>query len=522
MNNSKSVLLLAPVLLAAVLLWPLWSVVLPAMSDYPAHVSALYVQMHGAHDPSLSRFYQTEWDFVPDLASEILVPLIAIVVPFLVSVKLFVSLGLLMWVAAPIAIHYALYKRLGVAALAGALFAYNPGFMWGFINFYFAAGLALIIFAAWIATEKYAGMLRTAAFALATLVLFFCHALGVMLLALLLLFFEMTPTEDEQRGSLLRRVSVVALVMLPAAIFFLFLRPHAVNSHTFTMHIIGSIPSRLTAMMQDQFDSAAYFPLAILAGLVIAGFWTKRVSLHPRMIAVVSALLVFCIFAPSSAGGGWGTHIRFPAVLCLLFFASMEVRLEQQRYATALISLTIGLAVFNATTLFLNWRGQDRQIAEFRTAMHSIPPGAALFTVLDAKAVGKADTRPYRHMAEYAIMDRRAFVPLMFTTRGQHVVHTRAAYEPIASLSSVQGHEAPLAGLTDFAHGNFKRDTNLRYLNRWPCHFDQVIVVHMGKTQSPVPPVLRLRHAYSFFSLYDVMRPARCPNAGFTKQVSAE
>ncbi len=286
------------------------------------------------------------------------------------------------------------------------------------------------------------------------------------------------------------------------------------------MHIIGSFPSRLAAIMQDRFDTAAYVPLAILAALVIAGFWTKRLSLHPRMIAVLSALLVFCVFAPSSAGGGWGTHIRFPAVLCLMFFAAMDVRLEQ-RQTMALASLVLGLAVFNAATLYQNWRGQDRQIAEFRAAMHSIAPGAALFTVLDSKAVGKADTRPYRHMAEYAIMDRRAFVPLMFTTRGQHVVHTRAAYEPIASLSSAQGHEAPLAGLTDFAHGNFNREQNLRYLNRWPCHFDEVIVVHLGKPQSPVPRLLRLRRAYSFFSLYDVVRPSTCPT-GFTSRFARD
>ena len=519
LKNAKTVLFVAPVLVAMVLLWPLWSVVLPAMSDYPAHVSALYVQMHGAHDPSLSRFYQTQWDLVPDLASEILVPLFAVVVPFLVSVKLFVSLGLLMWVAAPIAIHYALYRRLGVAALAGALFAYNAAFMWGFINFYFAIGLALIVFAAWIATEKYAGVFRTLGFAFATLVLYFSHALGVLLLALLLLFFEMMPAEDGRRGGLSRRIGVVAAVLAPAMAFFFFLRPHAVDSHKFNINIVGSFPARLAAIMQDQFDTAAYVPLAILVVLVLAGFWTKRISLHPRMIAVLSALLVFCIFAPSSAGGGWGTHIRFPAVLCLLFFAAMEVRLEQRQIA-ALAALVAGLALFNAATLYRDWRGQDRQIAELREATNAIAPGRALFTALDVEAVGEADTRPYRHLAEYAIMDRQVFVPLMFTTRGQHVVHIQAAYEPIAALSSEQGHEAPLPYLEEFAQGNFRGDANLRYLDRWPCHYDHVIVMHLGKSQSPVPQLLRLRHAYSFFSLYDVVRPAACEGA-FATQISA-
>jgi hypothetical protein len=520
LGNSKTVLIVAPVLLAAVLLWPLWGVVLPSMSDYPAHVSALYVQIHGAHDPSLSRFYKTEWDFVPDLASEILVPLLAAAVSFLVSVKLFLSLALVMWVAAPAAIHYALYKRFGVAALGGALFAYNAPFMWGFINFYFAAGMALLVFAAWIATEARAGALRVMAFALATLAVFFAHALGVMLLALLLLFFEMAPVQNDRRGSLTRRTGMVALVLLPSVAFFLFLRPVAMDAHRFSIHILGTIPSRLASAMQDQFDTAAFLPLAILALVTVAGFLARRITLHPRMLALLGAMLVLCLFAPRMAGGGWGTHIRFPAVLCLLFFASMEVRLEQ-RYVTALVSLALGLAMFNATTLYQNWRGQDRQIAEFRAAMHTIAPGTALFTVLDSKAIGRAETRPYRHMAEYAIMDRHAFVPLMFTTRGQHVVHTRAEYEPIASLSSAQGHEAPLADLAEFAQGDFRRDENLRYLDRWQCHFDEVIVVHLGKPQSPVPPLLRLRHAYSFFSLYDVVRPAACGN-NFTRQVRAE
>lgn len=518
MENRKIILTGAPLLVAALLLWPLWSVVLPAMTDYPAHVSALYVQIH-AHDPVLSRFYQTEWEFVPDLASEILVPLFATVVPFLASVKLFVSLGLVMWVAAPFAIQYALYRRVGVAALAGALFAYNADFTWGFINFYFATGLALLIFAAWIATEKYASFLRTAAFAAATIVLMFAHALGVFLLTLLLLFFEMVPVDNDRRGSLVRRLAVVAEVLLPAALMFLFLRPAAEEAHHVSFNLINSLPARLNAMMQNDFDTTAYAAITVLAALVIAGLWTRRISLHPRMFAVLSALAVFCLFAPSMAGGGWGMHIRFPAVLCLLFFAAMDVKLED-RWRTALVAVVVVLAAVNATTLFLSWHQQDKQYAEFRSAIDHLPPGSKLFTVLDDKALDGTDTRMYRHMAEYAIMDRGIFVPLMFTTRGQHVVHTRSEYEPIASLTSSQGHEAPLAALAEFARGDFRADKNLSYLNQWPCNYDQVIVVHLGKPQSPVPDLLRLERAYSFFSLYEVVRPNACKTE-VIKQVRA-
>jgi hypothetical protein len=519
LDSRKIALVIAPVFLAAVLLLPLWSVALPAMTDYPAHVSALYVQMH-PHNAAFARFYQTEWDFVPDLASEMLVPVFSTVIPFLASVKLFVSLALVMWVVAPFAVQYALYKRVGVSALAGALFAYNADFTWGFLNFYFAAGFALLVFAAWIATEERRGPVRTALFALIAVALLYAHALGVFLLSLLLLFFEMVPVDDERRGSLLRRVGVVVLVLFPATACFVFLRPAAADVHQFSFHILSSLPGRLEAAMQDKFDSAAYIPLGVLAALVIAGLWTKRISLHPRMVAVLSALCAFCLFAPSMAGGGWGMHIRFPSVLCLLFFAAMDVKLES-RSRVALTAVVLALAAANAATLLQSWRKEDRQYAEFRSAMNQVPQGSKLFTVLDSHALQGNDTRIYRHMAEYAIMDRGIFVPLMFTTRGQHVVHTRSEYQPIASLTSNQGHEAPLAALVDFARGDFHADENLTYLNRWPCNYDQVIVIHLGGPQSAVPSLLHLRKAYSFFSLYDVVRPAMC-KPDLIRQVRAE
>lgn len=489
------------------------------MTDFPAHASALYVLMH-AHDPDLSRFYQTEWDLVPDLASEILVPLMAKVMPLFASVKMFVSLGLAMWVLAPFAIHYALYRRVGIAALAGSLFAYNAAFTWGFINFYFAVGFALLLFAAWIGSERKTGVLRTVSFALAATVLLYAHALGLLLFGLLLFFFELMPAVEGGRKAFFKPMGTVVLVLLPAVTLFLFFRPAAADVHQFSLRLLESLPGRLESTMQNRFDTAAYGPLAVLILLLLLGVWRKRLSLHPRMIPVLCALGVFCFFAPSMAGGGWGVHIRFPAALCLLLCAAMEVRLAE-KFRPVLGVLFLALGISNATMLYLSWRDHDRQYAEFRTAMQLVPPASRLFTVLDRKASGRIDMHPYRHMAEYAIIDRSAFVPLMFTTRGQHVVHTRPEYEPISSQTSLQGHEARLEDLASFAQGDFTADKNLTYLNEWPCNYDQVIVIHMGKPQSPVPEMLRLKQSFSFFSLYEVVRPQLC-KSHLIREVRAE
>ena len=48
------------------------------------------------------------------------------------------------------------------------------------------------------------------------------------------------------------------------------------------------------------------------------------------------------------------------------------------------------------------------------------------------------------------------------------------------------------------------------YLMRFQCHYDEVVLVHLGGTRSPVPDSLHLRHAGSFFAIYDVAKSGNC------------
>lgn len=53
--------------------------------------------------------------------------------------------------------------------------------------------------------------------------------------------------------------------------------------------------------------------------------------------------------------------------------------------------------------------------------------------MLDGDAMGLASDEPYWHMAEFAIVDRGAFTPLMFTTKGQHVVYLKPPFDKWAA-----------------------------------------------------------------------------------------
>src|ERR1700722_8148368 len=76
---------------AAVLIAPLWLTDWPAMPDYPAHLATFYLLAGGIRDAHLSQFYRVEWAFVPNLAAELIVPLLAQFVPLVAASKIFLS-----------------------------------------------------------------------------------------------------------------------------------------------------------------------------------------------------------------------------------------------------------------------------------------------------------------------------------------------------------------------------------------------------------------------------------------------
>jgi hypothetical protein len=230
-----------------------------------------------------------------------------------------------------------------------------------------------------------------------------------------------------------------------------------------------------------------------------------------RLVLVV--LILGSAFAPEWAMSGWGVDLRLPAVLGSLAFAAADFRFDR-RTSVVLALAALVVTVWCAATLSGNWLYYDRRFAEFRAAARSLPPGSRLVTVLDGDAMGLASDQPYWHMAEYAIIDRQAFTPLLFTTRGQHVIRLQPAVATIAARSAEEGSPPDISELDDLSAGNTRDDSDIRkvfpYLIRFQCHFDYALVIHLGGHRSTVPDMLSLAHAGSFFSLYRIQPDENC------------
>jgi hypothetical protein len=479
---------------------PLWCVRQPAMPDYPAHLASYYLIAGGQ-----SKFYHLAWAFLPNLAGEIIVPLLSKIVGLEFAARLFMTAGVMLWVIGPALVQRALFGHAGIAALFAAFFAYNANFVWGFLNYDFAMGLVFVVFAAWIASEDKRTKLHLLGFAVAATAIYFSHLFALAVLGLLLLSYEI--------GRPWRRMAEAGAIFAPAALCFLFLKPQGGAGSGVTFNLLTTAFDRLDAMIQIDFDDPSYVLVGVAAVLFAIGLWRGWLVMHKRMRAPLIALALAAVFMPEWAMGGWGVHMRLPAVLGALAFASCEFRLGRDAARVLAASAALVLA-WNVFALARDWLAYDRQFAEFREAVRALPVGTRLMTVLDGDAIGFRSDQPYWHMAEFAIPERGAFTPLLFTTRDQHIVQINPPWQGIAAASAEQGSPPDIDELDDLAAGRIDEDEDIKnvfpYLMRFQCKYDMAVVIHLDGPRAQVPKMLKPRHEGSFFSLYDIVPDAAC------------
>ena len=501
---------------AALLIAPIWAVALPALPDLPAHLACFFLLSGGIADAPLSHFYRIDWQFVPNLASEATVPFLVHIVGLVAATKIFLSLAVAVWVLGAAAIQRALFGRTGAATLLASFFAYNVNFFWGFMNYEFGAGLALVVFAAWIVSANWARATRLAVFAAVTLVIYFCHIFAAAMLLFMIACFELDRLVRVR--SLFSRASGLTLfdlscIAAPTVAAFLFLKPNGADGSHLEFNLLSTWLDRLGAAFQMRFDDPGYVVLVLLSLFWIVGVWRGWLRVHPSMRIVLIGLLVLSIFLPEWALGGWGVDLRVPALLGATVFAASEIVLSMRWQRGLAIAATVLLSL-SAAAAGGNWAYYDRQYAEFRAALKDVPEGAKIVTALDGDAMGLASDEPYWHMAEFAVMDRHGFTPLLFTTAGQHVVRVQPQYQPFVAATAQQGSPPDVGELPDLAAGQANGDEDIPveypYLMFFQCHYDLMVVIRSSGKPSPVTDLLRLRHRGSFFDLYDVRRDRAC------------
>src|SRR5665213_404045 len=203
-------------ILAMMLLAPIWSVAFPPLLDYPNHLARAFVLAHLADSHfSFAQFYKADWGAYPYLGMDALLAVLGRVFPIETAGRVYLSLCAL---ALPGAAWFFLREaqpNSGAVSLWALLISYNVFFLEGFLNFDLSIAVGFLALGLWLRWLARQGIARWISSLVAFTALYFTHLLGFGIAGLIVaayLALSRRPIRDWLRS---------AAMALPGVAFYL-------------------------------------------------------------------------------------------------------------------------------------------------------------------------------------------------------------------------------------------------------------------------------------------------------------
>lgn len=526
------------VLASLFVIWPVLATEIPPLIDYPNHLARMHILRFVGEDEVLASIYQTNWRPIPNLAMDLIVPPLSHLTGVEWASRIFLMLAILMPVAGTLTLRKVLVGQVGYVGLGAFVCAYTLPLAWGFLNFSFGTGLALLVLAGWIRYRDRSWLVRFFAFNLAMTAVYLSHLLALAGLVILIAIFELYSAWKSRalRPDRLawRALPVIAMFALPLALYVWQL----VESG-------GTVPAMQTgswfgdvATKYYAFLSGIYFyggwidaiTLLFIAGVGVTAHYKGRLGFEARGLFLLAGLSLVILVLPHVFKGVF-LDVRLGVFLLALLIASVRIEIADIRYARGLVVGSVLLTGVMGSQVQSAWAEYQRPYTEFRQAMNVVAPGSRVLSVHHVgetqarltyvpdwrmssvtRAPGVLKSHAYRHALTLSIPDRSIFVAELFTQPSAQPVMTAPAHarlDPIQpsrrlSVTLMQAALDPelKASLLETASAH---DENLYWID-WPESFDYAVVFRYRPElrDNPAPDHLELIGSGSFFDIYEI------------------
>jgi hypothetical protein len=491
---------------------PIFSFASLPLGDVLNHAARVYILNNLSNDLTLQKFYTVHWDLFSFQSTDLLLPPLARWVGLETAVRLFTATTFALLIAGTVAVHRVLFGRVGLWPAGAFLFLYSFPLISGQISFLFSTGLSLLLFAAWIATERWPWVIRIPLFAGASFALLLCHFFALAAYGLLIMVFTLARARRAPtRRQRLRALVEAGLPFLPPGICFLMSFGQTVDGPT----AYGGIPNKLLALLAGT-ANYGYWPDFLITFVIIVALWwlirRKGIVVATGMCLPVFALLLAAIAMPNLLRGVFAADVRLPCLLYFLLVAVTEVRLEGRRYTVAFAAGVLSLLLLRVGTTLSLWSDLDAGYREFRAADQELDRGSRIVVT----------PAPYWNISCFAVIDRQVFLPLLATTAtplaftgaardlySDTLARTRIArWHPASPVfasvdpETVRQVEQVAQRITE-ADGFFSTID----WSDWPERFDYLIDFHQGFPGNPVPALLTEVSRGSYFTIYRIHPP---------------
>jgi hypothetical protein len=483
---------------------PIWTHPLPPLSDYVNHLARMHVIATIAKNPLLAQYYEIDWQVIPNLTMDLIVPLLARFMNIYLAGQVFIVMMFALIISGVLALNRALIGRWSVFPLFAVPLLYNFVFLVGVMNYIFGIGVALWALAGWIALRERVWPLRFALSTVCVLALFFCHLSALGIYGVGVLSFEITRLWEHRREPWPGRIIAFVVSGLP------FLAAAPLLAASPTMKLVGSTYwdqhgkiDGLLFVISDYSDIATVALVLLMAGSIIWAVRHHVLRFHPLVVTLLIVGGAVYMALPRIMFDTYMTDQRVPLGVAYMLFACGDLELRRRLVRRAFMVVLIVLITTRLIEIDFNWSQLSDSTSEFRSSVRRIAPGSKVFVAYADRSLGE-DVRDLGlvHAACIATIERSALVTTLFTVAGKQVMHVRPEYRDFADLRDgtppstaqlIQAAEHPLPSMPAF------------WLN-W-TKFDYVYVLFTeDEAPNPDPARLKLIADGDRFQLYRILK----------------
>jgi hypothetical protein len=518
------------VLFAAIAAIPVMLYPLPPISDYVNHLSRMHIIASLGSDSNLARFYEVNWQIIPNLMMDMIVPNLVRVMNVYAAGQAYTIASFVLIMSGTFALNRQLHGRWSVLPLVAFPLLYNYIFLIGTMNYVFGIGLSLWALVTWIALRERHMALRLMVSSLFVIALFFCHLFALGTYSLGLLAFELDrlrlpaccgrteagngphlaarPLQGTlQRPLLVRRLIDFVATGLP----FLPVLPLMMMSPTWGLRgdvsweFDGKIDGVVYAF--DVYSDA----VALLLGSVVASaaayaLCRRALRFHVFGMVLLAIGAVVYLAMPRIIFDTYMADQRLPISLAFMVIACVRVDFDRLGLHRAVvrygaIAVMFALLALRVSEVQSEWAALSPGIAQFRESIELIDRGAKVM-VAYADPDGGDDVHDLGlvHAACLAVIERSALVTTVFTVIGKQVLHVRADFrDRVDTQDGSPPTVDTLLRVTD------RDGANDDYWRRWTTDYDYLYVLFTDANyKNPDPARLTPLFAGERFMLYRI------------------
>ena len=522
------------------LILPVLVAPLPLMTDYPNHLTRLWLIHGGADLPFLKAIYRVNWDTLTNIGTDLLAVAAMKLVGYDAAGRMVAALTIAAAPLGGVILWSVVHGRPHWWQIAFAMLAWGMGTLDGFMSFQLSLGLALLAAAADPALSR-RGLVATALGRMVlAAIIYMTHLFGVLFYAALLVGLSLGPdlrvmADRGSRTKILRSVFAIAATLVLTVLVLVVIAPSLPSAQS------GTTPASAWAEILDGLRQTRVDPahkiegvfvglrsyanwldvpnLAVLGVVIATSLVARRLTVHHGLLVVVVGLLMCHAVTPTALAGAYFVDRRFAIMVPWALAVALRPDLPSQ-VATRLATVAVLVAALGRSgAIAWIWHERQADVASVELALADLPLDATLLPLEHHNAEWKRERigrymitgePSFRHFATLAVPLRDAFVPTVFSARGK---------QPLEVLPPWNREIEPDGGFLASVGDLLDPDTSrlgvpgARYLQDWRERFEYALVVNADVPDkggvTPLPDGMDLVRDAGFARLYRVSKAGR-------------